>query len=210
MTHAYSEIYLEDAMDSMGVMLDYVVYDQKINPDTFFKMFIDTGFARKIELGDPSVISGKSGIEIAWGVLEEAKYDEALFEPEPKTDRSDMYWVGWLLAYFQWHENISFKKIWESIPLYDIRKMYHPYHEADISKSVELLKKMLRKPEKIDIAKYRRFKGLTQAELAKKAHMSISQLQRLEYGERKTENLTLRSALSLANALGIDVEELID
>jgi hypothetical protein len=38
--------------------------------------------------------------------------------------------------------------------------------------------------------------------------MSISQLQRLEYGERKVENLPLKSALSLAKALRVEMEEL--
>ena len=43
--------------------------------------------------------------------------------------------------------------------------------------------------------------GLTQQELADKAHMTVSQLQRIEYGERKTENLSLKTALALAKAL---------
>ena len=38
--------------------------------------------------------------------------------------------------------------------------------------------------------------------------MSVSALQRIEYGERKVENLSLKTALALADALGVDVEEL--
>lgn len=37
----------------------------------------------------------------------------------------------------------------------------------------------------------------------------ISQLQRLEYGKRKIEHMSLKSALALAKALGVEVEELI-
>ena len=50
--------------------------------------------------------------------------------------------------------------------------------------------------------------GLTQQELADEAHMTVSQLQRLEYGERKVENLSLKTALALARALGVEVSEL--
>ena len=50
--------------------------------------------------------------------------------------------------------------------------------------------------------------GLTQQELADEAHMTVSQLQRLEYGERKVENLSLKTALALAEALGVEVSEL--
>ena len=49
---------------------------------------------------------------------------------------------------------------------------------------------------------------MIQQELAGRAHMSISQLQRLEYGERKSWNLSLKAVLALANALGVNVEEL--
>lgn len=38
--------------------------------------------------------------------------------------------------------------------------------------------------------------------------MDISQIQRLEYGERKTENLSLKTAINLAYALGGDVRQL--
>ena len=54
----------------------------------------------------------------------------------------------------------------------------------------------------------RSLRGLTQKELANRAHMSVSALQRIEYGERKVENLSLKTALALADALGVDVEEL--
>ena len=51
-------------------------------------------------------------------------------------------------------------------------------------------------------------RGMTQQELADEAHMTVSQLQRLEYGERKVENLSLKTALALAEALGVEVSEL--
>lgn len=38
--------------------------------------------------------------------------------------------------------------------------------------------------------------------------MSISQIQRLEYGERSVANLTLKTALSLSKALCVSVEEM--
>ena len=49
---------------------------------------------------------------------------------------------------------------------------------------------------------------MTQQELADEAHMTVSQLQRLESGERKVENLSLKTALALARALGVEVSEL--
>lgn len=37
--------------------------------------------------------------------------------------------------------------------------------------------------------------------------MTVSQLQRIEYGERKAENLSLKTAIALSRALGVGIEE---
>jgi transcriptional regulator with XRE-family HTH domain len=67
---------------------------------------------------------------------------------------------------------------------------------------------MQKEVRKTSIRNLRLVRGMTQQELADRAHMSISQLQRLEYGKRKVENLSLKSALALAKALGVGIEEL--
>lgn len=51
--------------------------------------------------------------------------------------------------------------------------------------------------------------GLTQAQLADKAGMNIRQIQKLERGDILPDNLTLKNAVGLANALGITPEQLL-
>lgn len=51
-------------------------------------------------------------------------------------------------------------------------------------------------------------RGYTQAQLADKVGINISQVQKLEAGTQKIENTTLKNALAIANALGVTVEEL--
>lgn len=51
--------------------------------------------------------------------------------------------------------------------------------------------------------------GLDQPTLAKAAGVNISQIQKLERGEIKIENLTAKSLFSLADALGCDPKELL-
>lgn len=55
----------------------------------------------------------------------------------------------------------------------------------------------------------RRMAELTQAELAKKSGVNIRQIQRVELGEAEAGNLTARNLLSIADALGVDVRELL-
>lgn len=61
----------------------------------------------------------------------------------------------------------------------------------------------------VPLKEYRRRAGMAQQELADKAGVNIRQIQKLESGENKIENTTLTNALRLADALGVDVRELI-
>lgn len=195
-------------MVRMGDMLEYACLDCEYDPDGFWKMFIHSGLARKFEIGDVSVVAGKSGPELAYIVLHDVDHIIRFPKPAWREDRSDLYWSGWVLAYFQWYENKTFSEIWNSISIRMLQKMYPTLHEADISKAVETMKSMLKSGRKSSVQSLRLIRGLTQQELADRAHMSVSQLQRIEYGERKIENLSLKTAIALAKALGVGIEEL--
>ncbi len=56
---------------------------------------------------------------------------------------------------------------------------------------------------------YRRGAGLAQKDLADQAGVNIRLVQKIEGGEYKTENLTAKNILALADALGVDPHELI-
>lgn len=55
----------------------------------------------------------------------------------------------------------------------------------------------------------RRMDGMTQAELAAKSGINIRQIQRVEIGEAETGNLTAQNLLAIADALGVDIRELL-
>lgn len=55
----------------------------------------------------------------------------------------------------------------------------------------------------------RKAAGLTQAALAEKAGVNIRQIQKVESGEAAPGNMTARNLLSIADALGVDVRDLI-
>ncbi len=59
------------------------------------------------------------------------------------------------------------------------------------------------------IARYRCEASLTQNELAENADINIRQIQKYESGEYDIINMTLGNASKLANALGINIEELL-
>lgn len=55
----------------------------------------------------------------------------------------------------------------------------------------------------------RRMAGMTQAELAAKSGVNIRQIQRVEIGEAEPGNLTAQNLLAIADALGVDIRELL-
>lgn len=52
--------------------------------------------------------------------------------------------------------------------------------------------------------------GLTQNQLATKTGLNRSQIQKLESGDIKIENITARNLFAIADALGVDPRELLE
>ncbi|MBR2037578.1 MAG: XRE family transcriptional regulator, partial [Lachnospiraceae bacterium] len=67
---AYDKLYLEKARVALGRMLDFAVYELKYDVTVFFDTFIASGVAKEFENGDAGVVVGKSGVELAYEVLE--------------------------------------------------------------------------------------------------------------------------------------------
>lgn len=56
---------------------------------------------------------------------------------------------------------------------------------------------------------YRKKQGLTQADLANRAGLNIRQIQKIENGEARTENITLKTMQAIAQALNAKIDDLI-
>lgn len=59
------------------------------------------------------------------------------------------------------------------------------------------------------LKKIRLEKGLTQKDLAHASGVNIRQIQKYESGEYNAENMTLKNAIAIADALKIDVRDLL-
>ena len=211
MTHAYSETYLYDSMIILGETLDYAVNTQKIDINSFFDMFITTGYAKMFEDGNPNIICGKSGAELAIDVLRKANYSFTIVAPNSTLEKSEEYWTGWVLAYYHWKTNISFLNIHSRMPVSNIRDLYHPLHEASEDYFVDKLNNILKEiPAKTKLQTIRKESGLTQLELAKKSGVNLRTLQQYETKAKDINKASIKTISSLAVALGCDVNDLIE
>lgn len=148
MTHAYKEYFLDDAMDTLGLAVEYAVLWLQIDGQEFLDLFCASGIAERFGLGDAMYVSGMSGIELARKVLTVCgknipAYQDDLdlpfwYPPE--------YWVGWILAYYQWYCGKPFREILRKLQYQSLRRLYGVLHEADPGKAVAVFDELLEKP----------------------------------------------------------------
>ena len=140
MIYAYDKVYLRIAQRNLGEMLSYAVYDLGYELEKFYTLFLRSEYSVRFSKGDLFVITGMSGAELAIRVLDVP--DDDIIMPSYNTAKSQEYWTGWILAYYQWESGRTFEMIDREIPISKIRNMYNPYHEMDISSSILKLRKM--------------------------------------------------------------------
>lgn len=140
MIYAYDKVYLRIAQRSLGEMLSYAVYDLGYELEDYYKIFLQSKYSMRFSKGDLFVITGMSGAELAIRVLDIP--DDDIIMPSYNTAKSQEYWTGWILAYYQWENCKTFEMIDKEIPICKIRNMYNPYHEMDISSVILKLREM--------------------------------------------------------------------
>ncbi len=209
--HAYDKLYLERAMSVLARMLDYAVYDLKYDITEFFNLFISSGLARKFETGDPSVVAGRSGVELAYMVLETTGMKNNFIKPQYSADRSEEYWTGWALAYYQWYTSLSFAEIIKDIPVKDIKDLYDPYHEMDIRQFCDRMNEMYKaaKPE-TNLKILRRESGLSQSQLAAESGISVRTIQNYEQRVKDINKAQADNLMMIAYVLNCSIEDLME
>ena len=85
MIHAYDKLYLEKARTSLGRMLDFAVYHLDQPLKEFWNRFLLSPLSKLFENGDTGLLSGKSGIEMAYEVMD---IEDRTGHYEIRSDRS--------------------------------------------------------------------------------------------------------------------------
>lgn len=208
---AYNELYLNDAKQNLADFFDYSINSCKFDADFFAKLFVQSGYADKFERGNPAIIAGMSGIELAKKVITYAypnwKFPEKIFSE----DRSNIYWAGWALAEYQWATCKRFKDIFSRISLSQIISMYHVYHEMDIEHFIE---DMNRKYDSVErethLKTIRENRGISQAKLAKLSGVSLRSIQMYEQKVNHIDKAQAGTVYKLSRVLGCTIEDLLE
>lgn len=210
MTHAYNDIYLEDAMNNLGTMLDCAVNAAQCDLFVFYEMFLSSGVAAQMEAGNPRYLSGMSGMELMQLVLKRSSDKTPSIAEYTPFDRTAEYWTGWALAYYQWHSAYSFSFIQKNgLDIKTVLSLYPTLHEADLSKFVQTSDTIIKthlNTRKNALKSIRKQTHLTQKELAERSGVTLRMIQAYEQGDQDITKAEARTVFALARVLGCAVE----
>ena len=207
----YSESQLNRFMDKMGDAFDYAINDCKLDGTEFVKMFVASTACKKIENGEASYISGKSGTEIAIECIYEITGKELSIEPSEKYSRSAQYWCGWAVCYYQWLSSRKYADIFKAVAYDDILSLYATLHEASVEKFASMLDEKVRAAYPgTNLKRIRTVYGCSQRELAEMSGVSLRSIQMYEQRNKDINKAQSESLYRLAKALGCKMEDLLE
>lgn len=211
MIRAYQEIYLSNAQAALGSAFDFAINTCKIPGAEFISLFVVSSLSSRMENGEPSILVGKSGIEIAMEIVRETTGKQITTKPQARFGRSREYWIGWAVCYYQWFSARKFSDIFRALSFDDLAKMYEALHEADISKFAEIVDARMREfYQETNLKRIRSSYGCTQAELARLSGVSLRSIQMYEQRNKDINKASAESLFRMAKALGCSMEDLIE
>ena len=202
MIRAYNEQFLGTIMDKLAEMFELAVDVEGMDIDDFAQRFVNSRVCRAFEKADPVYVFGKSSNELLGLILGKEPVDIAtssIATPE--------YWAGWVLAYAQWYLNRPYRDLIEALPCGKLLERYFPYHEMDVSDSVELFRERL--PKDCALKRLRRQLGLSQLELAALSGVPERTIRSYEQGSVDIAKAQAETLYALARILGCSIEDLI-
>lgn len=206
MMNAYSEIYLDEAQNWLGEFFETATYVLETNLEEAWFNFFMSHHSLMLASGDPFTICGKSGSEVALELCGK-KVNKLPFI----YDRTPEYWLGYVLAYYQWYKNISFSYIANHIDINIIFSLYKKYHEIDITHLCNELDRLYKLNQKeTNLKKYRKYCGLSQKQLSLLTSIPLRTIQQYEQRQKNINKAQANYVVSLAQALKVSVKDLLE
>lgn len=202
MIHAYNEQYLATAQEKLATMFELAVFKENMEINEFAAGFLASHVCRAFETADPVFVLGRSANELMGIILGKDPLDT-----EVNSYASPEYWVGYVLAYAQWYLNKPFATLLKALPCDKLLSSYFPYHEMDISHSVELFLSHL--PLHCPLKELRTKKKLGRSDLALLSNVPLRTIKAYEQGSVDISKAQAETLYALAQTLGCTIEDLI-
>lgn len=238
MTHAYDEILLERASDSLGRMLDFAAHSLRRDVPAMMDLFCASGLAGLFERGDIRVIAGMSGMELAYETLELSGLTYERIPPRHTKSLRGEYWCGHVLARIQWETCLPFDRIMKTFSASAFIAGYGRQRtgflsglplgisEAERAESLRVfgmdlasdaVRTFLRDAENAarketgdtPLKTMRRNIGLSQSQLAKTSGIPVRTIQQYEQRQKDIRKARAEYLIALSRVLGCDPSYLL-
>lgn len=220
MKKTYEGFYVKRAQRVMGTMMEFAYLNLHMDPDKFFDLFIYSGISEEFQKGNPKYIAGMSGKELALEVIRQTSDRDVEMIDESFSQRSELYWAGWVIAYYQWYSNNSFNRIHKMLPFEKLIGLYNPLFQADIKKIVIDIDEFidgyveettLRNQDGLtNLANLRKYYKLSQRALAEKAGVKLRMVQLYEQRQNDINKGQVMTLKKLSEALNCRIEDLLE
>lgn len=202
MTHAYNDVYVNDAMITLAELFSYT--PDKRQADVLFQRFVLSGIAYQFGKGNPRYVNMPS----------QALFFEIVGNSMPLVlsvgfGKTPQYWCGFVLAYYQWYTGMSFEQIGRRLPPSRIIDMYYPLHEASLEKFVDVANSIVLQKE-TNLARYRKNANLSQEKLALYSDVSYRSIQSYEQRQLNINAAPAFKLLKISRVLGCAIEDLLE
>ncbi len=211
MMNAYDYDLMPRAQVVLGSMFDTAMNFYGIKLDVFYHMFLNSVISTKFAAGNPSVIEGRSGRELVYALLEDCGYEDLKKPDFYPMGRSQSYWLGWAMAYYQWYKGIAFSQFTENISIDTYWNMYDKYHEMDIVQYVDGVDEIRRNAQtESRLKRLRTYAMLSQKQLADKSGVPLRTIQQYEQKAKDINKANVDYIIRLSRALNCGVEMLLE
>ena len=208
----YDINYLNDAMRSLGEACEYAAKSCGMSLDLFMELFTAGEYAQRFGKGEPAIVSGMSGTELAESILKASGYDMEFPDAVRKLDDPpEEFWFGWFFAYFQWYANRSFKYLLRRISIESFTQLAVTLNTGTKEwqlAAFEGIKEELKGKTPLHI--YRRECRMSQRVLAERTGVNLRTLQQYETGAKDLKKAAGTTLKALADRLGCSIEDLLE
>ena len=209
-TRSFNSNYIDNISVNLGTMFEYAAslgYDEQ----TYWNYFALSEVAKEIEKGNPKFCAGYSAIDLLEFVLKQNEGEVELINPKPFFDRTKHYWAGWAIAQYQNYKSTPFNRLKELVPINKVLSLYDTLHEADISKFYEVIDEYISSTKhETNLKRMRIARGLSQSQLAKKANVSIRNIQMYEQRQNNINKAQGDILFKLSKVIGCNIEDLLE
>lgn len=202
----FIKYYLDDLVHEIATLFD-LVSQENTDFHLFFFLFVRSSLLKNIERGNVKYLTMKSN-EMYYELTKNKKYLTGTFHPF----YSSAYWAGYILTYYCFLYNHSFKEVSKYIDIEWLIGLYYPYHEADERKTFDLLEDILKERKEVptNLKIIRTLNNLSQQQLAKESGVELRSIEMYEQRRNdinKAQSITL---YKLSKALGCTIEDILE